>query len=343
MKKRLDVLMIFDYQVSRPRGYDFTEEFKLEECRVYKEIHGALLKNGHRVRLLAVHDDIGDLIDEIKEQKPDVVFNLVDIFKNRAHMDKNIAGVLELMDVVYTGASPEDLFVCNDKALSKKILSYHKINVPDFHVVYRGENITRPASLGFPLIVKPLREEASRGISRASFVDNEKAFKERVSFIHGKMGKDAIVEEYIDGREFYVSVFGDDKIKIFPLREMDFANLDEGEAAIATYKVKWDEAYRKKHGIRNIFPGRLPEGWEERIRETCKDAYEALNMRCYARFDVRVTPRGEVYIIEVNANPSLDPEDEFHLSAKKAGLEFGGLVQEITELALRKNKGACIF
>jgi D-alanine-D-alanine ligase len=334
-KKRLDILMIFDYQVRRPRGYDFTEEFKLEECRVYKEIHNALVKNGHRVRLLAVHDDIGGLVDEIKEQKPDVVFNLVDIFRNRAHMDKNIAGVLELMDVVYTGASPEDLFVCNDKALSKKILSYHKIKVPDFHVVYRGEDITRSVSLGFPLIVKPLREEASRGISKASFVDNEKAFKERVSFIHGKMGKDAIAEEYIEGREFYISVLGDNEIRVFPLREMNFGELNKG-AGIATYRAKWDKIYRKKRGIRNVFPGRLPEGWEEKIRETCKNAYRALNMKCYARFDVRVTPRGEVYIIEVNANPSLDLEDEFHLSAKRSGLKFNKLVQEIVELAFRK-------
>jgi D-alanine-D-alanine ligase len=332
-----DVLMIFDYLVPRPRGYDFKEEFKGEECTAYREVYESLKRSGHSVRLLAIHDDIKPLIEEVDGKKPDIVFNLADLFRNKTHMDKNIAGVLEMLDVVYTGATPENLFICNDKALSKKILTFHRIKVPNFHTFYRGHKVYRPKKLRLPLIVKPLGEEASRGISQASVADTDESFQERVRFIHENMNLDAIAEEYIEGREFYVSMLGNGRIKVFPLRELKFGQLSGEEPKIATYRAKWDPAYRDKWQIKNVFAGRLPEGWERSIANVCKRAYKALNMQSYARIDVRVTPEGEVYVIEANANPNLASDDEFQLSADKGGMPFDRLVEKIMELGFKKN------
>jgi len=337
--KKLDVLMVFDYELSRPRGYDFAEEFKDEDCKAYSEVYRALKRNGHDVRLLAIHDDIRPLLDEIEEKKPDVVFNLADIFDSRTRLDKNVAWLLEMLGLVYTGATPASLLVCNNKAISKQILSYHRIKIPNFHTFYKNQRIHRPKKkLKLPLIVKPLCEEASRGISQASIVDNDEALDERVKFIHHNMGMDAIAEEYIDGREFYVSMIGNRRINVFPLREVKFGQVPEEEPRVATYKAKWDPEYRKRWGIKNVFAGRLPEGWEDKIVKTCKRAYRALNLECYTRFDVRVMPDGQVYVIEANVNPNLESEDEFQLSANKAGIQFGDLVQKIIELAFQRSK-----
>lgn len=337
MRKKLNVLMVFDYPSSRPLGHDFEEEFKQEDCRVYSDTCRALKRKGHNVRLLGVKDDIRLLLDEIEGQRPDVVFNLADIFGGKAHLDKNIAWVLEMLGVVYTGGTPADLLVCNNKAISKQILSFHRIRTPHFYTFYRTHRIYRPRKkIRLPLIVKPLCEEASRGIALASVIDNDEALNERVKFIHENMQMDAIAEEYIEGREFYVSVLGNKRVRVLPLREIKFGQIPREESRIATYKAKWNLEYRKKWGIKNVFAGRLPEKWEERIAEICRRAYRALNLRCYVRFDVRVTPEGQIYIIEVNVNPSLEKEDEFERSADKAGIPFDDLVQKIIDLALQR-------
>ena len=186
------------------------------------------------------------------------------------------------------------------------------------------------------MIVKPLTEEASRGISQVSFVDDENSFLERVNFMHESMNEDAIVAEYIDGREFYVSLWGNKRIKVLPLREMIFGKKPEDEPRIATYMAKWNDAYRKKWGMKNVFAQNLPEGWEKKINTVCKRAYRTLNMKCYARFDVRVTSEGQVYIIEANANPNLEKDDEFAKSAEKVGISHETLVQKLINLALAR-------
>ncbi|MFH1395279.1 MAG: ATP-grasp domain-containing protein [Candidatus Omnitrophota bacterium] len=337
MRRKLDVLMVFDCQVSKKRGYDYKEEFEQEDCRVYRDIHRALKNNGHEVRLLGIKDDIRPLLDEVEEKKPDLVFNVADVFRSKANFDKNIAWLLEMLGVTYTGGSPANLALCNNKALSKKILSFHRIKVPNFHSFYREQPVQRPKKrMGLPIIVKPLCEEASRGISLASVIDTDPALKERVEFIHEHMQMDAIGEEYIEGREFYVSILGNKRMKALPIREMKFGLISDEESRIATYKAKWDNDYRSKWGIKNVFAGRLPEGWEEKIVTICKRAYRALHLDGYARFDVRVTPEGQVYVIEVNLNPSLERDDEFERSANKAGISFDELIQKIVFLAFNR-------
>jgi D-alanine-D-alanine ligase len=334
--RKLKVLLLFDSPYFKPRGYDFKEEFKDVDWDAERYTYKTLSDAGHQVRMLGLYNDISILFEEIKEVRPDVIFNLVEVFRQKSHLDKNVAGVLEMLGIPYTGATPATLFVCNNKALTKQILTFHRIKIPHFYTFYRGKRIWLPKRLRLPLVVKPMSEEASRGISQASIVDDEKSLVERVSFIHESFKNDAIVEEYIDGREFYVSVIGAKHLTVLPFREMKFGEFADDEPRIATYKAKWDHDYRKRHSIKDVFAGRLPNGIDKKIEDICKRAYRALNMDCYTRFDIRLAPDGRIYILEVNANPSLDRNDELVQSAEKAGITYTQLVQKIISMALNR-------
>ncbi len=334
--KKLKVLLLFDSPYFKPRGYDFQEEFKDLNWGAEDKVYKALLANGHEISLLGLHNDISILFEEVRENRPDIVFNLAEVFNQKSYLDKNIVGVLEILGIPYTGASLMSLLICGNKALTKEILSFHRIKVPNFYTFYRNRRVWLPKRLKLPLIVKPLSEEASRGIAQASVVDNAEALTDRVKFIHESMKSDAIVEEYIDGRELYVSVLGTKKIKVLPFREMKFGRLCEDELRIATYKAKWDYNYREKWGIKNVFAGRLPDGLAEKIEEICRRAYRVLNMECYARFDIRVAADSRIYIIEANANPNLDEYDELAQSADKDGIAYNKLIQRIVTLGLER-------
>ncbi|MFH1578032.1 MAG: ATP-grasp domain-containing protein [Candidatus Omnitrophota bacterium] len=336
MLKKLKILLLFDSPYSRPRGYDFQEEFKNTDWDTERDVYQALIGCGYEVSILGIYNKIDILLAEIEEFKPDVIFNLAEVFNQKTHLDKNIVALLEMLEVHHTGASSTSLFICNNKALTKKILAYHRINIPKFHTFYRNRKIWLPKRLKLPLIVKPLCEEASRGISLASIVDNQASLIERVKFIHEKMNADVIVEEYIDGRELYVSILSNKRMRVLPLREMKFSQFPEDEPRIATYKAKWDDSYRKKWGIKSVFAGKLPNGVDKKIINVCKKAYQVLNMQCYARLDIRVTPSGSVYIIEVNANPCIARYDEVAQAAEKVGISYEGLIKKIVTLALAR-------
>ncbi|MFC1514945.1 ATP-grasp domain-containing protein [Candidatus Omnitrophota bacterium] len=336
--KKLKILLLFDSPCARPRGYDFKEEFKGPDWGTEEEIARTLKKSGHEVRMIGLFDDITILLEELKENTPDIVFNLAEVFNQKSYLDKNVASLLEMLAIPYTGATPAELLICNDKGLSKKILSFHRIKVPHFYTFYKNHKIWLPKRLRLPLIVKPLSDEASRGIAQASIVDNEEALIERVKFIHESLKMDAIAEEYIDGREFYVSIMGGKRLRVLPLREMKFGEFPEDEPRIATFKAKWDFDYREKWGIKNVFPGRLANGVDTKIAETCKRAYRAINMQSCSRFDIRVTASHDVYIIEANANPSLFRYDEVAQSAEKAGISYDKLLQKIISAGLERLK-----
>ncbi len=334
--KKLKVLVIFDSAGTPPEDQDFTEEFKKEDWFTEAAVVETLEHMGHEVRTLGIFDDIKLLLDEVTGKRPDVVFNLTEIFLGKASMDKSIPSFLELMEIPYTGCGPECLMICNNKGLTKKILTYHRIKVPGFRVFHKGKRIWHPRKLRFPLMVKPAREEASMGIARASFVENEKDLRERVQFIHERFDMAAIAEEYIDGRELYVSVLGNKRLRTFPIREMKFTQVPDDEPKLATYKAKWDGKYRKRWGIKNEFAGRLPTGIPEKILHVCKRAYRALMIDSYGRFDLRLTPEGEVFILEANANPELAMGDEFAEAAEKAGLSYDKLLKNILNIAFKK-------
>jgi len=334
--KKIKVLLLFDSPYFKPRGYNYEEEFADLNWGTESDVYKALLSNGHQVSLLGLCNDISILLEEVRENKPDIIFNLADVFKQKTFYDKNIAGVLELLGVPHTGASSASLFICGDKALTKKILSFHRIKVPKFYVFRRRRKIWLPKRLRLPLVVKPISEEASRGISQASIVDNQDTFTERVKFIHESMKADAIVEEYIEGRELYVSVIGNKRIKVLPFTEMKFGKFCEDEPRIVTYKAKWDYDYRQKWGIKNVYAGRLANGLGEKITEVCKRAYRVLSMDCYARFDIRIEGNSKIYIIEANANPCLDQYDEVGQAAEKGDIPYDKLIQKIVDLGLKR-------
>jgi len=338
MKRKPKVLLVFDTPHFTPRGHDFKKEFKNPDWTTEKDVYNNLLKSGCDVRLLGICDDVKPLMEEVEESKPDIAFNLTEVFRKKACLDKNIAWLLEMMEINYTGASPSNFLICNNKALTKNILSFHKINVPDFCTFHRGRRIKLSRHLKMPLIVKPLCEEASRGISRASIVGNKDSLAERIRFIHEKMDMDVIVEEYIEGRELYISVIGSKKIKVLPPIEIKFTKVPKNDVRIASYMAKWHRGYRKKWGIKNVFTGRMPKDLSKKIIDTCKRAYRALDIQGYARFDIRVTPEGKVYILEANANPCLARYEDFGQAAEKAGISYKELIQKIVLLGFERSQ-----
>lgn len=331
------VLMVFDLPYAVKPGHDYAEEFSDPDgSYTENDVYRALLECGYEVHRLSLFDDVRPLLDAVRDIGPDVIFNLCDTYRNAPHYDKNIVALMELMGVPCTGASSSALFLCNDKALSKKILRFHRVRSPRFQTFYRGHKVWLPKTLKLPCIVKPLTEEASRGISQASVVDDEAAFLARIAMIHERMNLDAIAEEYVEGRELYVSIVGDRALRVLPPREMSFGQMAEDEPRIATYKAKWDDGYRKRWGIRNHHAKALEPALQKRIDDTCKRAYRALNIRSYARFDLRVTAAGSVYVIEPNANPNIAKDDELAQSALKAGIAYPSLIRKVVNQALRR-------
>lgn len=331
------VLMVFDLPYSVAPGYDFASEFADPDgSYTENDVYQALLESGYEVHRLSLHDDVRPLLDAVRDIKPDVIFNLCETYNHATHFDKNIVATIELLGIPCTGASSTALFLCNDKGLCKKILRFHRLRVPRFHTFYRGHKVWLPKALKLPCIIKPLTEEASRGISQASIVDDEASFLARIAMIHERMNLDAIAEEYIDGRELYVSIVGDRAMRVLPARELTFGQMAEDEPRIATYKAKWDDKYRKRWGIKNHFANALEPEVQERIDDTCRRAYRALNIRSYARFDLRVTAAGNVYVIEPNANPCIAKDDELAQSALKAGITYPALIRKVVNQALRR-------
>ena len=333
------VLMVFDLPYAVKPDHDYAEEFADPEgSYTENDVYQALLESGYEVHRLSLFDDVRPLLDAVRDLKPDVIFNLCETFHNVTQWDKNIASLIELFDIPYTGASSTSLFLCNDKGLCKKILRFHRVRVPRFHTYYRGHKLWLPKTLKLPCIVKPLTEEASRGISQASIVDDEKSLIARVQMIHERMNLDAIAEEYVEGRELYVSIIGDRALRVLPPREMSFGQMAEDEPRIATYKAKWDDAYRARWGIKNDFANALEAGLQEHIHDVCKRAYRALNIRSYARFDLRVTQAGQVYVIEPNVNPCIAKDDELAQSALKVGISYPSLIRKLVNQALRRKR-----
>jgi D-alanine-D-alanine ligase len=281
-----------------------------------------------------VFNDIVCIIDKLKQFAPDVVFNLTESFhSDRAH-EPNIPALLELMHVRYTGAKPDGLILCKDKALAKKILLYHRLRVPHFVISQETRPLKRLKRFVFPAFVKPVGEESSDGIAKASFAKSEEEALERARFIHEKFQCDALIEEYIEGRELYLSVMGGRKLTVFPPREIFFEQMPEDEPKFATFKAKWDDAYRKRWGIKNAAAGELPAGLQEKLTRLARKVYRVLKIHGLGRIDVRLTASGEIVIIEANPNPSLAREEDFAQSAAAAGVDYDQLIQRILDSAV---------
>src|SRR5436190_23939530 len=250
-------------------GTDITAE----PWRTEYDVISTLTAMGHEVRPLGVHDDLGEIRRLADEWKPHIAFNLLEGFDDIVIFDQNVVSHLELPKLPYTGCNPRGLLLARDKSLSKKLLAYHRIPVPDFEVFRIGRPIRRSKRLAFPLIVKSLTQEASIGISQASVVDSDEKLKERVAFIHQSIKTAAIVEQYIEGREIYVGILGNQQLQALPVWELFFTNMPDGARRIATDRVKWSVKYQKKYGIDSGPAKDLSETKAESIQHLCKRAY----------------------------------------------------------------------
>jgi D-alanine-D-alanine ligase len=313
-----------------------------DEPEMEYQIAHALQECGHEIRLLGVRDDLEYLVRELSQWKPDLVFNGAEAYRGNESLEYLLPGLLEAEGYRYTGAPPLGLQVSRNKAISKKVLAYFGIQVPGF-VSYRlHESVEQAPALRFPLIVKPLQADASAGIAQASIVQDVSDLAERVAFIHERFGQGAIAEEFVDGRELYVSIVGnDDKLEILPITEMVFdKRKTRPEERIATQSAKWDESYRERKGIRNVFARPLAKMVRERIVETCRTAYRALWLRDYARLDLRLTEDGGVWVLEANANPFISYGHDMANAAAKAGMEYCDFIQRIVRAALDRYERA---
>jgi D-alanine-D-alanine ligase len=289
---------------------------------------------GHAVENLEVASDLGAIRRAIDAYRPHIVFNLLEDFDDVPIYDQNVVSYLELLRVRYTGCNARGLLLARDKSISKKLLAYHRIRVPEFAVFPRGRPVRRPPRIEFPLIVKSLVHEASTGISQASVVEDDEKLKERVAFVHEKVGSDAIAERYIDGREFYVGVLGNERLEVFPVWEIFLSRLPEGSWAIATESVKWNPRYQRRHRIKTGEAKGLSPNASDRIQKLAKRIYRNLYLSGYARIDFRMDVDERIYVLEANPNPQLAYGEDFAESADAMGLSYEKLLQRILNLGM---------
>jgi D-alanine-D-alanine ligase len=306
------------------------------EWKTEFDVITTLEEMGHAVRALGIQDELNPIRQTIEEWKPTIVFNLIEAFDNVNLFDQNVISYLELLRVPYTGCNPRGLLLSRDKSLSKKLLAYHRIPVPDFFVFRRGRRFKLPPRLQFPAIVKSLTHESSIGISQASVVNDEEKLRKRVEFMHESVGTHAIVEQYVDGRELYVGVIGNERLQVFPVWEMQFSGMVEGDNwPIATERVKWSAKYQKRHHIMTNKAKDLPEGLEPAMGKLAKRVFRTLDLTGYARIDIRLDRSGKVYVLEANANPQIAYGEDFAESAEHAGLSYERLLERILALGLQ--------
>src|SRR5437773_2864843 len=332
---RLRVLALVHRHLIPPVKVEEGTDITAEPWRTEYDVISTLTSMGHEVQALGVHDDLGEIRRVATEWKPHIAFNLLEGFDDITIFDQNVVSHLELLKLSYTGCNPRGMLLARDKSLSKKLLAYHRISVPEFEVFRAGRPIRRPKRLPFPLMVKSLTQEASIGISQASVVDTDEKLKERVAFIHSSIHTAAIVEQYIEGRELYVGIIGNQLLQALPVWELFFTNMPEGSKRIATDRVKWNTKYQKKYGIDSGPARELPENVAEGIQHVCKRAFRALEMSGYGRIDLRMDDAGKVWVLEANPNPQIARGEDFAASAEKIGLSYETVLQRIINLGLR--------
>ena len=338
--RRLRVLVLMHPDLIPPES---SKGHSQEEMNVWKteyDVVSTLRKAGHDVKPLGVHDELKPIRDEVETWKPDVVLTLLEEFHGEAIYDQNVASLLELMRVPYTGCNPRGLMLARGKDLSKTLVHYHRIPVPAFTVFPMRHKVRRPARLQLPLIVKSLNEDGSYGISQASVVDSDDKLAERVNFIHERVGTPAIAEQYIEGREIYVGVIGNDRLRVLPVWELTFGNMAEGDWPIATEKVKHDTGYQERRKILTGPAKDLSPELVARIQGIAKRIYRTLALDGYARIDFRLAADGTPYFLEANPNPEIAESEEFAAAAKHDGIKYRELLHRILALGMQRASGA---
>ena len=331
--KKLRVIVLCQEKLVPPDSLEGYTEKQILDWKTEYDVIQALKGMGHEVYTVALSNELGAIHVAIDDYRPHVAFNLIEEFDGYALYDQHVVSYLELKGQKYTGCNPRGLMLARDKALSKKILTYHRIPVPQFAVFPYNRRVRRPARLKFPLLVKSATAEGSLGISQASVVRSDEKLAERVEFIHRTIYSDAIAEQYIEGREIYVGLAGNRRVQTFAPWEHRLENLPDGAHNIATYRVKWDPEYQRNVGFSDG-PADLPPELARRLEHLSKRIYRILMLSGYARLDYRLTPDGRFYLLEANPNANVARDDYFSDSAKKSGLDYERLLQKLMTLGM---------
>ena len=333
MKPSRVLVLVHETLVPPADSAGYSEQ-QIDEWRTEYDVTTSLRAMGHDVKVLGMGDNLAELRSTVTDWQPDLAFNLLEEFQGIVTYDQYVVAFLELMRLPYTGCNPRGMMISRDKALSKQVLAYHRIPTARFVVLPRDRRYREPRRLKFPLFVKSATEDASLGISQASIVHDGHKLRERVEFIHEQTSSDALVEEYIEGREIYIGVIGNDRLTTFPLWELNFGTLPDVMAGIATRKVKWDRKYQLKHGIGTGPALDLPDGLALRIGQLARRIYRALCMSGYARIDLRLKPDGSVFVLEANANPNLALTEDLATSALSSGVGYDALLERIMRFGI---------
>lgn len=303
---------------------------------VLGQIQGALETGGHECRTIVVDAEVEPVLSALTSSRPDIVFNVAESFAGRSALESNVAALLNLIGMRYTGSSPAGLILAGDKTLTKKVLTFHGILTARFATVFRG-SVDWAGDISFPLIVKPPQEDASLGITQKSIVNDVQELLQTISSLQAEYQGPVLAEEFIEGREFYVGVLGNSDVKALPVMELDFSGYPEGMPKIASWEAKWgddgDEKGKEFEGTKSVFPSDLSDELAGRMQKVAIDAYQALRLRDYARVDLRVNAKEEIYVIEVNPNCYLEQKAEFATAAAKDGTDYQSLINRIIELA----------
>jgi D-alanine-D-alanine ligase len=338
--KPLRILALMHPTLVPPDSLEGHSEKEINVWKTEFDVVSTLRGLGHEVRPLGVQYELRPIREAVEEWGPDLVFNLLEEFHGDATYDQNVVSYLELLRVPYTGCNPRGLVLARGKALCKKILAYHRIRVPAFAVFPRNRKVRRPARLHFPLIVKSLIEHASIGIARASIVDTDEKLAERVGFVHDRIGTDAIAEEFIRGRELYVGVMGNTRLKVLPTWELEIRNVPPDQPLIATERAKHNLEYQEKWGVLQGPAANLPPEIAGKVPHITKRIFRTLELDGYARIDYRLSPEGELYFLEANPNPEIAQREEFAQAALHVGITYPELLSRIIRLGLQRGAGA---
>jgi len=332
--KRLRVLLLTDEDLVPPDDYA-GEDYSHEPWKTEYDVLLTLRELGHEVRPLGVLRNLEAIEQVHREWQPHIAFNLLEDVYGVIPYDHNMVSFLELLGLGYTGCNPLGLLLSRDKGLTKKLLTYHRVHVPRFMICRRGRKIRRPKRLGFPLIVKSQTADASVGISQRSVVHDDASLVERVAFVHEKLEGDALVEQFVPGREFYVGILGNQRLEVLPPWELVVEHQPEGTPLVATRKLKWEHAYQKKLRVKTQRAENLPDGLAARLPRVSRRIYHILNLSGYARLDFRLAEDGTAYLLEANANPQIAFGEDLAESAEDAGIPYPRLIQRILSLGLR--------
>ena len=315
---------------------DSEDENSKDYEAVVPQVARTLRGLGHRVSVLGSHGDVKRIVAGLSRRKPDLVFNLMEMFADNVFGDIPVAGLLDLIGVKYTGSGPGELYLSQDKGLTKKLLAFDGILYPRFAVFSKQQgSFETGGNLRMPLFVKPLRSDSSLGLGGKSLVHDAVALMERVTAIRKELNDSALAEEYIEGREFYVGVLGNGQPKALPPVEVDFTGFPEGVPKVLDSKAKWDESSKEYKGTKSVLAN-LPDELRAKLQKVAVDAFRALRVRDYGRVDLRLTDTGDIYVLEVNASCYLEKSSEFAMAAAAGGMDYPRLIERIVNLTLER-------